>query len=111
MIDRLLHALKRLLAVAIAAIVLWVAAFAYLGGESTSVTARNVGGEFPMTTRTLDPAARPTSTLPQYGPEKPTLQTAGEDGGLWVIDGNHAYPLPRTPEIVQALWLATHYYR
>lgn len=63
-----------------------------------------------LTTTTTSTRPSPTTLGPMYGPERPTPATAGEDGGLWVIDGDHAYPLPRTPEVVQALWLATHYY-
>ena len=115
MIDVLLRFLKRLLIVAMVGIVLFVAALTYLGGETTTVTARNtestacaatIAGQCArhLTTPSTTTRVAPTTTLgPVYGPELPT----SEDGPLIVVDGTHVYYLPRNPLTVQMLWIAT----
>lgn len=78
--------------------------------ESTEV-GTNLPDQFPTSptipagARTLDPSkARPgliatTTTATVYGPEVPSYT---------VIDGTHAYTVPRTPLTARLLWLATH---
>ena len=101
--------LKRLF-IAVCVVIIGATAVANYLPESTEVGS-NLPDQFPTSptipagARTLDPSkARPgliatTTTAPVYGPEVPSYT---------VIDGTHAYTVPRTPLTARLLWLATH---
>lgn len=129
MIDTLLRFVKRLCAGGIVAIVLFVAALTYFGGEQTTVTARGLGptpcdvtiaGQCArhLTTTTRVPTttvdnrsatgtvAKPSTTIVSYGPERPC--NPGGTDILLVTDGRSVCII-RTTITAQLVWALTTY--
>lgn len=126
MIDTLLRFVKRLCAGGIVAIILFVAALTYFGGEQTTVTARGLGSapcdvtiagqcarHLATTTTTTARAAaaatsstRPpaTTTAPMYGPERP-CRPGGTD--ILLITDGRTYCVLRTATTGQLAWALT----
>lgn len=112
MIDRFLKTFRRLLILCGVVIVGYVALAAYVFPESTNVSS-NIDGQAPMTTRTLDPKAAPTTTAHTLtsGPQRatrPTTTTPPAHGDDYVvIDGTHVIYVPRNSTTAYYLFLAT----
>lgn len=123
MIDTLLRFVKRLCAGGIVAIILFVAALTYFGGEQTTVTARGLGptpcdvtiaGQCArhLTTTTVDnrsatgTVTKPSPTIVSYGPERPC--NPGGTDILLVTDGRSVCII-RTTITAQLVWALTTY--